>query len=285
MTSKANKQQDNSIELEVTIPWATIADKYEEAVVEAVNNAELPGFRKGKAPRNLVEEKLDKGNVYEDVLKHLIPEIYNAAIKEQNLKPVVNPKVELKEATENKDWVIHFHTAEKPQVTLGDYKAKIQEVKAAKGKKIWLPGETPKPEEEGKVAKASMDDILKAVFEAIKIALPQLLIDNEINRLLSELIDQTKKLGITVEQYLASTSRTSETLRAEFATQAQRTLALEFALEDIADKEGILVTDDEISEVLKNAKSEDERKALEAQRYMLTTFLRRQKTLDFLASV
>jgi len=76
--------------------------------------------------------------------------------------------------------------------------------------------------------------------------------------LLSDLIDQTKKLGLTVEQYLASTNRTIDTIRKEYEEQAKRTLTLEFALEDIADKESIFVSDDDIDTVIKSAKSDGE---------------------------
>ena len=112
-----------------------------------------------------------------------------------------------------------------------------------------------------------------------------MLVEHEVNRLLSDLIDQTKKLGLTVEQYLASSGRTAETIRHEYEEQAKRTLTLEFSLEEIADKEGILVSDDDIAKVIQTAKTDEEKKALESQRYYLASVLRRQKTLDFLASV
>ena len=124
-----------------------------------------------------------------------------------------------------------------------------------------------------------------AVYGAMTVTLPSLLIEHEVNRLLSELIDQTKKLGLTVEQYLASTQRTSETIKKEYEEQARRTLALEFGLEEIADKEGVLVSDDDIEAVIKTGKTDEEKEALTKQKYYLASVLRRQKTLDFLASL
>jgi trigger factor len=110
-------------------------------------------------------------------------------------------------------------------------------------------------------------------------------LDQEVNRLLSDLVDQTKKLGLSVEQYLASTNRTADGIRHEYEEQAKRTLTLEFGLETIADKEGILISDDDIEAVIKTAKSDDERKAMENQKYYLATILRRQKTIDMLAAL
>ena len=273
MTSTIDRAPDGSISLTITIPWADVAATYEKVVVEMVQKAELPGFRTGRAPRELVEKNLDKTKVYEEVLKTLIPTTYNAAITQQRVKPIVSPKIELKDATENKDWVFIAHTCEKPIVTIGDYKKAIQSAKT----KILKPGEEPK--------KPTLDELLMTLYKNVTVTLPSLLIEHEVNRLLSELIDQTKKLGLTVEQYLASTQRTSETIKKEYEEQARRTLTLEFALEEIADKEGILVSDDDIDAVIKTGKTDEEKKTLENQRYYLASVLRRQKTLDFLASI
>jgi len=280
MTSTINKQTDGTIDLTITIPWTEVAATYEKTIVEMVKNAELPGFRIGKAPREMVEKNLDKTKVYEEALKTLIPTSYNAAITEQKVKPIVSPKIELKDATENKDWVFIAHTCEKPTVTVGDYKKAIQGIKT----KILKPGDPPAGEA-GEPKKPTLDELLMALYTTVTVALPSLLIEHEVNRLLSELIDQTKKLGLTVEQYLASTQRTSETIKKEYEEQARRTLTLEFALEEIADKEGILVSDDDIDAVIKTGKTDEEKKALENQRYYLASVLRRQKTLDFLASI
>src|SRR4030042_894509 len=63
MTSKMQHLTDGTIELVITIPWAEVQKTYDAVVDNTVKNAELSGFRKGKAPRNLVEEKPDKTKV------------------------------------------------------------------------------------------------------------------------------------------------------------------------------------------------------------------------------
>lgn len=289
MTSTFTRSEDGSVEITITVPWVNITKLYDHAVEHAVEHAEIQGFRKGKAPRKLVEEKLDKTHVYEDVLRDLIPKVYNEAITEHKLQPVVNPKIELLDATEEKDWKIRAITAEKPKVSLGKYKEAIREVKAAKANKIWTPkdGEPSSAEAtEGKDdKKPTLDELLKALFEAVKVSLPAILIEHEANRLLSDLIDQTKKLGLTVEQYLSSTGRTGDTVHKEYEEQATRTLTLEFALEEIADTEGVLVSDDDIDAIIKTAKSDEEKESLAKQKYYLASVLRRQKTLDFIAAL
>lgn len=293
MTSTQNKLEDGTIELTITIPWADVEKKYQEMVEKTLSEIELPGFRKGKAPRKLALEKIDKTKVYEEVLKLIIPNAYNEALTAQKVKPVVSPKIELKEATENKDWVIRALTCERPVLELGEYKKKITDLNNAKKNKIWVPGDDKNPSqatgagnrEPAAAKKPTLDEILKTVYESVKINIPALLTEHEVNRSLSELLDETKKLGLTVDQYLASTGRTADGVRHEYEEQAKRTLTLEFALEEIADKEGVLVSDDDIDTVIKSAKTDQERDALSKERYYLASVLRRQKTLDFLGNL
>lgn len=297
MTTTINRTPDGTVELVITIPWADVAALYAEVVEKTLAEIELPGFRKGKAPREMAEKKIDKTKIYEEVLRLLIPKSYNQAVTENKIHPIVTPKIELKEATENKDWVVRALTCERPEVHLGDYKKAIAELNNSKKNKIWVPGHEEKTQANQATPagpatpntqppqKPTLDELLKVIFENVKVDLPAPLIEHEVNRSLSELIDETKKLGLSVEQYLASTGRNSESVRHEYEEQGKRTLTLEFALEDIAEKEGILVSDDDIDAVVKSAKTDAEREALAKEKYYLASVLRRQKTLDFLTSL
>jgi len=283
MNTQVKRLEDKTIELTLSIPWEDIQKTYSEVVDDFVKETELPGFRKGKAPRSAVEEKLDKNKAYEEVLQRIIPQVYAKAVEAEKLHPIVMPKITLIEAKEGSAWSILAITCERPTLEIGDYKKAIQEIKSTKQKKIWVPGQEPAKEED-KDKKLSLDELLGALHGTIKTTLPAVLLEQEVNRLLSDLVDQTKKLGLTVEQYLTSTQRTAEGIRKEYEDQAKRTLTLEFALEDIADKENIAVTDEEINKVIESSKTEEEKKALEKQRYYLATILRRQKTIDFIAN-
>ncbi len=284
MKSEFAQKPDGTIELAVTVPWATVESTLNGVIEDIVKRTELPGFRKGKAPRKVVEEKLDRNEAYEEVLKKLLPQLYNDAITEHKLRPIINPKIELVEAKEHSDWKVRMVTCERPKLTIGDFKKAVSELKSAKHKKIWVPG-ADKKEEPKEPTKPTLDEILTAVLSTITGIIPALLLENQINKMLSDLIDQTKKLGLSVEQYLTSTGKTADGVREEYKAQAENSLKLEFALEDIADKEGVIISDDDIDTVLKTAKTDEERKSLEKERYYLASLLRRQKTLDFLGGL
>lgn len=280
MTVAVNRLVNGTIELTITIPWLDIKNTYNQVVEEFVKEAELPGFRKGKAPRKLVEEKLDKSKVYEEVLKQVVPKNYAEAIKQENLTPIVSPRIEVISFKENEVCQFRAQTCEKPQVSLENYQETISKLKREKQTKIWVPGKDVKEE---KPAELGLEEIIKVLLETSQVNLPTLLVEDEVNRMLARLIDQTQKLGLTVEQYLLAQGKTIEGLKAEYKDQAARNLALEFILEAIADNEKIQVSDEEIEKVIKSAKDTKEQEALRAQKYYLATILRRQKTLDRLA--
>lgn len=275
MKSQLEKQENGTIKLSITIPEAEIKKTKEKVIEEAVKNTEISGFRKGKAPRKLVEEKIDQVKVREEILKELLPKAYIAAVKEHNINPIINPKVHIEKIEEGKDWQFHALTAEMPKVDLGSYKENIQKITAKS--KIAIPGKEQQS--------PNFDEIVKALLESAKVTIPEILVEQEIDKLLSQTLDEIKKLGLTLDQYLASTGKTAEVLRSEYAKKAGDDLKLELVLQKVAETENITVDDKEIEEAILKAKDDTERKSLEANRYLLAAILRQQKTLDFLKSL
>lgn len=275
MKSVIEKQEDANIKLTITIPVAEIKKTRELLIENYSKNAELPGFRKGKAPANLVEEKIDEEKIREEILRRLLPLHYSEAIKEHNLKPIVNPQIHIQKIEEGKDWVFEAITCEMPDIDLDNYKENIKKITAKS--KIALPGKEPQP--------ANFDEIMKALLDSVKIKIPKIITDQETDRLLAQTLDEIKKLGLTLDQYLASTQRTPQALRQEFEQRAQNDIKIEFALQKIAEEEKLTVTEAEINEAILKAKDEEERKNLEANKYLLANILRQQKTLDYIRSL
>ncbi len=125
MKHELKRLEKNSFELLLTLPWDEVKKTYEQVFEEVVKNAELDGFRKGKAPKDLVEKKVDKNKLYEEVIKTLLPKAYGEAVQSENLKPVVNPQIETVEIAQDKDWVFKAKACEMPQIDLKDYKGAI----------------------------------------------------------------------------------------------------------------------------------------------------------------
>ena len=284
ITAAMQKQPNGTIALTITIPNSDVKKAWEEVLEDVVKNAEVSGFRKGKAPRNLVEEKVDKEKIREEVLKKLLPIAYTEAVKTHGIKPIINPKIHveriddpstLSEQSESKGWQFTALTCEAPDVKLNKYKENIQKITAKS--KIIVPGKEPQT--------PKFEDIVKALLDSVTAEIPGILVDNETDRLLSQTLDDVKKLGLTLDQYLASTGKNPEILRAEYRKKADQDIKLEFALLKVAEEEKIVVEEEEIEEAITKAKDDTEKKNLEANRYLLASILRQQKTLDFLKNL
>lgn len=280
ITVKENKLPKSTLELEVTIPWSEIKDTYQKLFDEAQKTLEVPGFRKGKAPKKMAEEKIDKTKVYEEVIKQVIPKSYEEAIKKNGVRPISSPKVQVTAAKEGADWSFKALVALAPLIKLNDYKEKIKALKKEKASKIWVPGQEKTQKEEEK--KPSLDELMDCLATSVEVEMSDFLVEEEANKLLSNLIDQTQKLGMTVEQYVQAKGTTSEKIRQEYAVAARKNLVIEFALGEIADKENISVTKEDIDALIAKVENPQEKQKLIAQTYYLAHLIRQQKTIDYL---
>ena len=82
----------------------------------------VPGFRRGKAPRKLIETMYGESVFYDDAFQLIFPDLYDEAVKENNLQVVDQPEVDVQEIGEGKDLVFSCEVFVRPDVTLGDYK-------------------------------------------------------------------------------------------------------------------------------------------------------------------
>ncbi len=111
---------------EVKISFKVEAEKFENAIKSVYSkNAKyfaIPGFRKGKAPFNIVEKRYGDEIFYEDAFNELVPEIYENAIKEKNIAAVSQPKIDIQKMKKGEDLEFTATVQTKPEVKLGKYK-------------------------------------------------------------------------------------------------------------------------------------------------------------------
>ena len=100
-------------------------DKFEKAIQKAYlknrNIFSVPGFRKGKVPRKIIEMNYGEGIFYEEALNSLLPEAYDEAIESLELEPVDTPEVDIEQLEKGKPIIVKVEVTIKPEVTLGDY--------------------------------------------------------------------------------------------------------------------------------------------------------------------
>ena len=123
MSSKVEKTENaNEVKLEITVE----AEKFENAIKKVYfQNAKyisIPGFRKGKAPMNIVEKYYGKEIFYEDAFNEVAGESFDNALKENNIEAVSRPDIEVTQIEKGKDLIFVATVQTKPEVKLGKYK-------------------------------------------------------------------------------------------------------------------------------------------------------------------
>ncbi len=288
--TKTQKRQTfiaDNIKFTLTIPWAIVQKGYQKALQKFVEVAEMKGFRKGKAPAKLVEEKVGKTKIYEQTVSLVLSPVYAEAIQKKNYKPITEPHIHPTSMDENKDWVFEVEIAEYPEVKLGSY---LDVIKAVKTKNaIWTPGkdEEKAEEPEEKTEDQKLRAIFHALLEKIIVRVPELLIREEVNHSLSRLLQQLDRLHVTLDDYLKSIQKTADQLRQDFAVNGLTTLQIEFILTEIAKDQKLEVSEKEIDEVITAIPDEVARKANRTprQRALIATTLLRQKTVAWLLKI
>lgn len=122
MTVNFEKTSTNEGILTFEVPNETVQKALDKAYNKVRKNVQVPGFRKGKVPRQVFNNVYGEAALYEDTLNLVFPEAYLNAVKEANLEVVAQPEVDVKSIEKGQDWVLTAKVTLKPEVKLGEYK-------------------------------------------------------------------------------------------------------------------------------------------------------------------
>lgn len=131
MSVQVEKLEKSMAKLTISVEAAKFDAAVDSAYQKNKGKIALPGFRKGKAPRAMIEKMYGTGVFYEDAANELIPEAYETAAKESELEIVAQPEIEVTQMEKGTDFIFTATVAIKPEVTLGDYKGIEVEKKEA----------------------------------------------------------------------------------------------------------------------------------------------------------
>ena len=122
MSLQVEKMEKNMAKLTIEVAAEDLEKAMQNAYQKAKGRISIPGFRKGKAPRKMIEQMYGKGVFLEDAVNALIPEHYSKALAECELEIVSQPTIDITQAEPGKAFIFTAEVATKPEVTLGDYK-------------------------------------------------------------------------------------------------------------------------------------------------------------------
>ncbi len=257
------KNKDNSFTLELTLDKSLLKKEYQHVLGHLQAEFEQKGFRKGKAPLDVVEKNISPQAVLEEVLNHILPAAYQKAITDHHLHPIVEPAIKVKneKLSLDTDWNLEITSTELPPV-------KILPSLFTDSKKI---NQDKKIEEKDKI-----NHLVDLIIKNTQVDLPEVLITHDLNHRLSGLVSELQKANLTLDQYLKNKQTDMPKLREEITDQIKKDWTLNLGINQIAQDKKLTVDNKELEAVL------DKNPELKKDPNLVYFLLTQQKVLEFL---
>lgn len=347
------KQPKSVVEISVTVPWADLEPKWNEALQKLTADLELPGFRKGQVPLQMAEQSLG-AKLNDEFFKIVMPQTLIEALQGSSVVPIDYPKYQLVSFVKGQTLSFKAVVTEKPQIAVGDYKSikvarppvKVvtdEDVNKILGDmfKRWKnkqssavshqssdqntvagsmsfnqqPGTTILDEPDDNFAKTvgalsladlktklktdleneakynnelDFEELILQQVEAISATeIPEILIADEINRMLVSLQRRVADMGLLLDDYLKGQNKTLGSLKNEWRVQAEKNVKMELGLSEVARLENIQVSDTDVQAEIDKIQDGKLKAQFEADepRLHLKHSLRQIRTLDKLKTL
>ena len=122
MKTSVEKLENNKVKLEIEVDAQQFDEAMQKAYLKNRNHITIPGFRKGKAPRQIIERYYGEGIFYEDAINEACPKAYEEAVRESGIEPVDQPTIDIVQIGGGQNLIFTAEVTVKPEVELGQYK-------------------------------------------------------------------------------------------------------------------------------------------------------------------
>jgi trigger factor len=130
MNIEVEKLSETAVKLSVSVPFIELEDDIKKAYVRIAKSVNIPGFRKGKVPTSIIDQRFGRGAVLEEALNQAIPAAYEKAVIEKNLKPIAQPKIDVTELKDGEQVEFVAEVDVRPEFDLPAYESLKIEVDA-----------------------------------------------------------------------------------------------------------------------------------------------------------
>lgn len=254
--------KDKTFILTLTLSKPDITKSHQSVLKKVQSEYEAKGFRKGKAPLDVVTANISESKLIEEVLNDLLTKTYSDKISQYKLHPVVQPQIKILNPpiTFDKDWQVEITGCELPQITLDPkYLDEVKKINAGQ-------------ENDNDKLNLTVETIIKHS----QVQLPPIIIQSDVNNKMSQLVDQVQQAGLTIDQYLKSKNLTLEQYQENMKIQVKNEWVTNLAIDAIAREQKLAVTEDEVKALV--AKNQQLASNLNLVYYLLT----QQKVFDYL---
>jgi len=118
---KWEKIDETRVAMEVEVDEDALGQALDQAYKKVVQQVNLPGFRKGKVPRPILESRFGTGILYEEALERLVPDAYDQAVETAGIKPLDKPEIDVVQLEKGKPFIFKATVEVMPEVALGEY--------------------------------------------------------------------------------------------------------------------------------------------------------------------
>ncbi len=259
---------------EVEIRSSIKAEKFDEAVkktlAEIRKEMALPGFRKGSAPEKMVREKVGETTLLYEAAEHAISHAYGYILQAEKIDAIGQPKISITKIAVGNPLEFTIATAVVPKIGKFDYK-KIaieenskpidlpivtdEDLAKAKEKTPEITKENLVQEKEHRAKEKKRLELIDALTKNIDVAIPAVLADSELARMIEQMKHDIERMGLKFEDYIKHLKKSEEEMRAEWRPQALQRVKLDLALSHIAREEKIVPDMVKVEEEIKHAKN------------------------------
>lgn len=276
----------SQIEITIGIPAEEFKNFIEKAILDLGRDLEIPGFRKGKAPKESIEKAIGQEKILKEAAELAIKENYLKAILENKIEPLGQPEIQILKLAVNNPLEFKATVSVMPAMKLPDYKKIASQITK---REVSVSEEEIKRlrlEKERMERERARQEILEKIAKDSELEIPEVLVIEEQRRMMENLkreVSQT--LHISFEDYLAKINKTEQELSKSLLEETRNRVKNSLVLSEIEKRENVKVSEEEVQEemgkISKIYPSLDQKQLKEyAERV-----IRNEKTLQFLESL
>ena len=280
---------ESEMELAGEIPFEALTHYREQALKHIADELEIPGFRKGHVPPDMVLKKVGELGVLEEAVEFFIRDFYPALLVAHKVDAVGRPDIRITKLAPQNPVGLTVRAAVYPEVTI----PKDWQTLAEKFPLEAYTGELPKtdpppsPEDEQKARDYMARDrrrgkIIDTLLEKTMVAVPNIFVESELEKIMAQMKEDVTKFGLKFEDYLKQMQKDEGRLREDFRAQARKRAKLQLALNKLADKEKVVADPEAVEKEMKHALEHFPDARPDLVRIHIETVLRNEHVLKLL---
>lgn len=276
------------MKISFTLTKKQVDQAFQTAIREAKKKTEIKGFRKGKAPDEMVIKAVGQDKLQTQAMEQALPMAYLKALDKEKIEPISYPKINLKSGKPGGDLEFEAEIDTKPEVDVSGYKKQLKGLLAKS--EIWTPekGDPDKQDSEAESREKKIEAVLDKLLETIEVEATPLLLEQEVETQMDQLKNRLKQLGLELKDYYENIEKSEDEVKKEIEANVDKQIKLEFILLAIAGEEKLWATEDEMKQLLDNIGSDEAREKLAknpAQLSQLKVNISKQKVIDHLLEI